>query len=270
MLYPIILVDMQSCKKIHLVYIHCNCKNIICGLFAVLHMLTHSHSERPKEAWRFWKYFPYKSIFLKNIWRRNVDQKINNNSPWNILRTFALFPSYFPKVWKKQTIFLEELFSVNGLISKDVDEIFEMFQKWRWPSLTPFNYHHEQILFKQIILEAFFTRMLNMCSQDGNNRAWRKLLLETRHSSHILLSFHLTSSMSWIPDSHWEHRLTWSYYMSIHNTHSNTSYEDPHLHIWHFNYKFITLLMHFLRAVDPKLLNILSIFLVNLTRKLFI
>ena len=29
--------------------------------------LTHLHSERPKEAWRFWKYFPYKSILLKTI-----------------------------------------------------------------------------------------------------------------------------------------------------------------------------------------------------------
>ena len=35
--------------------------------------------------------------FLENIWRRNVDQKSNNNSPSNILLTFALFPSYFQK-----------------------------------------------------------------------------------------------------------------------------------------------------------------------------
>ena len=27
--------------------------------------ITHSHSERPKEAWQIWKYFTYKSILLK-------------------------------------------------------------------------------------------------------------------------------------------------------------------------------------------------------------
>ena len=29
--------------------------------------LTRLHSEQPKEAWRFWKYFPYKYIFLKTF-----------------------------------------------------------------------------------------------------------------------------------------------------------------------------------------------------------
>ena len=29
--------------------------------------LTHSHSERQKEAWQIWKYFTYKSIFLKTF-----------------------------------------------------------------------------------------------------------------------------------------------------------------------------------------------------------
>ena len=29
--------------------------------------LTHLHSERPKEAWPFWQYFTYKSIFLKTF-----------------------------------------------------------------------------------------------------------------------------------------------------------------------------------------------------------
>ena len=27
--------------------------------------LTHLHSERPKEAWWFWKYFTYEGIFMK-------------------------------------------------------------------------------------------------------------------------------------------------------------------------------------------------------------
>ena len=35
--------------------------------------------------------------FVEKIWRRNVDQKPYNNSPSNILWTFALFPSYFQK-----------------------------------------------------------------------------------------------------------------------------------------------------------------------------
>ena len=30
-------------------------------------VLTHLHSDRPKEAWQIWKYFTYKSIFLKTI-----------------------------------------------------------------------------------------------------------------------------------------------------------------------------------------------------------
>ena len=41
--------------------------------------------------------FSLQKHFFENIWRRNVDQKINNNSPWNILPTFALFPSFFQK-----------------------------------------------------------------------------------------------------------------------------------------------------------------------------
>ena len=41
--------------------------------------------------------FSLQKHFFKNIWRRNVDQKISNNSPWNISQTFALFPSYFQK-----------------------------------------------------------------------------------------------------------------------------------------------------------------------------
>ena len=59
--------------------------------------LSHWHSERPKQAWLFCWYFPHKSIFIKNIWRRNVYQNITNNSPSNILWEFALFPSNFQK-----------------------------------------------------------------------------------------------------------------------------------------------------------------------------
>ena len=35
-------------------------------LYDVLHLLTHLHSERPNEAWQFWKYFTYKSILVKS------------------------------------------------------------------------------------------------------------------------------------------------------------------------------------------------------------
>ena len=30
-----------------------------------MNRITHSHSENPKQAGRFWKYFPYKTIFWK-------------------------------------------------------------------------------------------------------------------------------------------------------------------------------------------------------------
>ena len=30
-----------------------------------MNVLTYSHSEQPKQAGRFWKYFPYKTIFWK-------------------------------------------------------------------------------------------------------------------------------------------------------------------------------------------------------------
>ena len=50
--------------------------------------------------------FYFRSHFLENIWRRNVDPKSNNNSPSISLRTFALFPSYFQKHESSRWYFL--------------------------------------------------------------------------------------------------------------------------------------------------------------------
>ena len=54
--------------------------------------------------------------FLENIWRRNVNQKSENNSTSNILWIFTLLPSYFQKSERSRRYFLEELLSVNGSI----------------------------------------------------------------------------------------------------------------------------------------------------------
>ena len=53
--------------------------------------------------------FFYQGIFLENIWRRNVNQSSNDNSPSNILITFALFPSYLQKYESSRLHFLEKL-----------------------------------------------------------------------------------------------------------------------------------------------------------------
>ena len=37
------------------------------SLYPIANILSHSHSDRPKEAWQIWKYFTYKSIFLKTF-----------------------------------------------------------------------------------------------------------------------------------------------------------------------------------------------------------
>ena len=45
--------------------------------------------------------------FFENIWRRIDDQKTNNNSPSNSLRTSAIFTSYFQK-YESSRRFLQE------------------------------------------------------------------------------------------------------------------------------------------------------------------
>ena len=47
--------------------------------------------------------------FPENIWRRNVDQKLNYNSPSNILWTFASSKSYFHKCESSRRCFLMKL-----------------------------------------------------------------------------------------------------------------------------------------------------------------
>ena len=76
------------------------------------------HAYWLQEAWRFWKYLIYKRHFLENIWRRNVDQKPNNNSPSSILWTFALLKRYFQKYEISRRYLLETLLSVNGFKKK--------------------------------------------------------------------------------------------------------------------------------------------------------
>ena len=49
--------------------------------------------------------------FLENLWRRNVYQKLHNNSGSNILWTLAQFPSYFQKYERSRRYFLEKLLS---------------------------------------------------------------------------------------------------------------------------------------------------------------
>ena len=83
------------------------------GVSSHLH-LTHWHAERPKQAWLFCWYFPHKSVFIKNIWRRNVYQNITNNSPSNILWEFALFSSYFQKYENSRRYFPGELWVWMG------------------------------------------------------------------------------------------------------------------------------------------------------------
>ena len=51
---------------------------------------------------------------LGNIWRRNVDQKPNHNSPSIILLTFALFTSYFQKYESSRRYLLEILWVLMG------------------------------------------------------------------------------------------------------------------------------------------------------------
>ena len=55
------------------------------------------------------RYFP------GNIWRRDVDKKLNNNPPSNILWTFTLFLSYFQKYERSRRSFSRGTLSVNGL-----------------------------------------------------------------------------------------------------------------------------------------------------------
>ena len=97
----------KSCFKLHIIRL--NADHRINPL-----LLTHWHSERPKQAWLFCWYFPHKSVFIKNIWMRNVYQNSTNNSPSNILWEFALFQSYFQKFENSRRYFPGELWVWMG------------------------------------------------------------------------------------------------------------------------------------------------------------
>ena len=59
--------------------------------------------------------FPLQKHFFENIWMRNVDQKTNKQISFKYFVKFRFILKLFSKVWKWQTIFREELLSVNGL-----------------------------------------------------------------------------------------------------------------------------------------------------------
>ena len=84
------------------------------SLKGYFYWLTHKNSEAPKRAWRFGENSTYKSILWKRIWRRNVDQKLNNKSHSNSLVIFALFPSYRQKYKSSRRYFLEYLWEWMG------------------------------------------------------------------------------------------------------------------------------------------------------------
>ena len=64
-----------------------SCKKVGISLSSIMYSsssLTHSHSVA-KTGLTILDIFFYEKHFLENIWRRNVDQESNNNSPSNIL-----------------------------------------------------------------------------------------------------------------------------------------------------------------------------------------
>ena len=89
----------------------------LCKHSTIRSLLTHLHSERPKEAWRFWKYFPYKSIFFRKHLNEKCWSEDKQQISFKYFVKFCFIFKLFSKVWKWQTIFREELLSVNGLTS---------------------------------------------------------------------------------------------------------------------------------------------------------
>ena len=92
------------------------CKSL--GMIRLNHSISNLNPFTLRAAKRgltIWEIFSLQKHFFLNIWERNVNQKTNNKSPSNILWNFAFISKLFSKVWKKQTIFGEEVVSVNGL-----------------------------------------------------------------------------------------------------------------------------------------------------------
>ena len=108
--------------------------------------LTHLHSELNKKVWRFWKYFTYKSVFLKLSEGEMLIRCWTTNSPSNILWNFALFLSYFQKYMNSRRQFLKKL-NVNGL--ELIEE--EMLIIIRSQTTTPLQIFSEISLYSQVI-----------------------------------------------------------------------------------------------------------------------
>ena len=62
-------------------------------------VLTHLHSEQPKEAWRFWEYFTQKSIFLKHL-KENCRLDAKQQLSFKYFVNFCFIHKLFLKVWK--------------------------------------------------------------------------------------------------------------------------------------------------------------------------
>ena len=62
--------------------------------------LTHLYSERPKEAWRFWKYFPYKSIF----WETFDWEMLIRRQTINLLQIFYEISPHSQVIFKSKKV----------------------------------------------------------------------------------------------------------------------------------------------------------------------
>ena len=56
-------------------------------------------------------------LSYENIWRRNVHENTTNNSPSNIFKNHSQFLTYCQKYHRSRRQFLDELLSINGLIT---------------------------------------------------------------------------------------------------------------------------------------------------------
>ena len=98
---------------------------------------THLHSERPKEAWRLWKYFPYKSIFLKTFeWQMLIRRQTTN-----LLQIFC-------KIWLHSQVIFKSM--------KVADDISRGTLECEWVN-THCLTHVEIFWYQSIICEKYLT-----------------------------------------------------------------------------------------------------------------
>ena len=62
--------------------------------------LTHSHSERPKQAWQFWQYFSFKSTFWK-IFQREM---LTRRQTTTLLQIFCELLLYSQVIFKSMKV----------------------------------------------------------------------------------------------------------------------------------------------------------------------